>query len=123
MQSTQATVSQSELHHVLIDAIKDKKGEEIISLDLRNITDAVTDCFIICHATSSTQVKAIAEHLTETTKLLTGEYPWHKEGFKNLEWVLIDYFDIVIHIFIKEKRTLYNLEELWSDAPVKHFDD
>ena len=101
-----------ELNRTIIQSIEEKKGETIISLDLRKIEEAVTDFFIICEASSTTQVKAIAENVIEKTN----EKPWHIEGFEHLEWVLLDYVDVVVHIFIKEKRAFYQLEELWSDA-------
>ena len=104
------------LKDTIIDAILDKKGEDVVSLDLKNIDEAVTDHFIICHATSSTQIKAIAESILSKVEETSGERPWHKEGFENLEWVLIDYVDVVVHIFQKEKRAFYQLEDLWSDA-------
>jgi ribosome-associated protein len=106
----------AKLEDVIIDAILDKKGEEVISLDLRKVGDAVADVFIICHATSRTQVKAIADNIDRKVKALTGEIPWHSEGFGNLEWVLLDYVNVVAHVFMKDKREFYRLEELWQDA-------
>lgn len=106
----------SKLPEVIIDAILDKKGEEVVSLDLRKIGDAVTDFFIICHATSRVQVKAIADHVEGKVKAVLKENPVHSEGFENSEWILIDYFDAVVHIFLKEKREFYQLEDLWQDA-------
>ena len=109
------------LKDVIIDSILDKKGEDVVSLDLSSLPDAITDYFIICDATSRVQVKAIADHLIEKVKKETGEIPWQKEGFTNSEWILVDYVDIVIHIFLKETRDFYQLEDLWSDAVVtKH---
>ena len=110
----------SELRDIIVDAIQDKKGEEIVSFDLRKITEAVTDYFIICHATSKVQVKAIAEHVKEKAGKILNEKPWHSEGFENYEWVLLDYFDVVVHIFLKEKREFYQLEDLWHDAKKTH---
>lgn len=106
----------SKLQEVIVDAVLDKKGEEVISLDLRKIEDAVTDYFIICHASSKVQVKAIADHVAEKVKAELKENPWHSEGFENYEWVLIDYVNVVAHIFLKERREFYQLEELWQDA-------
>lgn len=104
------------LREVIVDAILDKKGEEVVSLDLRKIGDAVADVFVICHATSRVQVKAIADHVAEKVKIVLKENPWHSEGFENQEWVLIDYVDTVVHIFLKERREFYQLEDLWQDA-------
>jgi len=104
------------LSKVIVDAILDKKGEEVVSLDLRKIGDAVTDVFIVCHATSRVQVKAIADHVEGKVKAVLKENPVRSEGFENCEWVLIDYFDAVVHIFLKERREFYQLEDLWQDA-------
>jgi len=106
----------AELEETVVDAILDKKGEKVVSLDLRKIGDAVADIFIICHATSRTQVKAIADNIDRKVKENLGENPWHSEGFVNFEWVLLDYIDVVVHIFVKERREFYQLEELWQDA-------
>lgn len=106
----------AELKVAIVDAILDIKGEEVISLNLSEVQDAVTDCFIVCHASSTTQVKAIADNVMEKVKESLNESPWHKEGFENLEWVLLDYVNIVVHVFHQEKRAFYQLEELWSDA-------
>lgn len=104
------------LREVIVDAILDKKGEQVVSLDLRKIGDAVTDIFVICHATSKVQVKAIADHVAEKVKTVLKENPWHAEGFENYDWVIIDYVDTVVHIFLKERREFYQLEDLWQDA-------
>lgn len=106
----------AELEETIIDAILDKKGEQVVSLDLRKIGDAVADIFIICHATSKVQVKAIADNIDKKVKQNLGENPWHCEGFENFEWVLLDYVNVVVHIFMKAKRDFYQLEELWQDA-------
>ena len=82
----------------------DKKGEGVISLDLRKINETVTDYFIICDATTNIQVKTIADFIYENVKKKTGQVPWHKEGFENLEWVLLDYVDIVVHVFRTQTR-------------------
>ena len=112
--STQSEVET--LKKEIIEAILDKKGENVVSLDLKPINDAVTDYFIVCDALTTIQVKAIAEHVADQVKERTGQRPWHKEGFENLEWVLLDYVDVVVHIFRTETREFYKLEELWEDA-------
>ena len=106
----------AKLEGVIIEAILDKKGEDVVSLDLRKIGDAVADIFIICHATSRTQIKAIADNIDRKVKEIIGENPWHSEGFENFEWVILDYVNIVAHVFLKERREFYQLEELWQDA-------
>jgi len=114
------TQSPLTLHDVIIDSIQDKKGEEIVSLDLRAVHDAASDFFIICHVAVGVQVKTIADHIIDNVKEKTGQTPFHKEGFANLEWVLIDYVDVVVHIFLKSRREFYQLEELWDDATKVH---
>ena len=111
------------VNDVIIQSIKDKKGENIVSIDLRNIPDTISDYFIICDADNTTQVKAIAEHVMEETQKRLGEKPWHKEGLREMEWVLIDYVNTVVHIFHKPTRKFYQLEELWSDGVVERYDD
>lgn len=105
----------------IIQSIQDRKGEDIISLDLREIHESVTDYFIICHATSTTQVRAIADNIIKMVTENTADKPWHKEGLQNMEWVLIDYVNIVVHIFKQEKRQFYRLEDLWSDAVITRY--
>ena len=99
--------------------IQDKKGENIISLDLRKIDEAVADFFIICEAGSQPQLKAIAENVEEQVKLRCGENPYHHEGYKTLQWVLIDYVNVVVHVMLPESRKFYKLEEMWSDAAIE----
>lgn len=111
------------LNDVIIQSIQDKKGENIICIDLRNISDTITDYFIICDADNSTQVKAIADHVMEETAKRSGEKPWQKEGFNELEWVLLDYVNTVVHVFHKPVRKYYQLEELWNDGVVLHIND
>lgn len=101
-----------------VEGIKEKKGQDIVSLDLRNVKNAITDYFVICHAESTTQVAAIADSVEEEIYKATGEEPWHKEGFQNAEWILLDYVSVVIHVFQKEKRDFYAVESLWADAEV-----
>lgn len=114
--------SSAELRDAIVEAILDKKGENVVSLDLTKINDAVTDHFVICDATTTVQVKAIAENIADEVKKRTGERPWHKEGYENLDWVLLDYVDVVVHIFRTEIREFYQLEELWADADRKEYE-
>jgi ribosome-associated protein len=106
----------SKIFKAIIRAIQSKKGENIVSLDLRDIPEAVADYFIICQATSSVQVKAIADAIEEEVKKSCGENPYRHEGRIALQWVLIDYVNIVVHIFQPETRKFYRIEEMWSDA-------
>ncbi len=109
----------SKILKTIIAAIQDKKGENIISLDLRKIDEAVADFFIICEAGSQPQLKAIAENVEEQVKLRCGENPYHHEGYKTLQWVLIDYVNVVVHVMLPESRKFYKLEEMWSDAAIE----
>lgn len=104
------------LAEIVVKGIQEKKGKEIVCLNLRNIENAVCDYFIICHGDSNTQVEAIANSVDYEVKKATGENPWHKEGTQNAEWVLVDYVNVVVHIFQKDARGFYNLEKLWADA-------
>lgn len=110
------------LRDAVIESIKEKKGENVVSLDLTSIQESVTDCFVICHADSRTQVKAIADFIQENVSKRTGERPYHVEGLENIEWVLIDYVDVVAHVFLTKMREHYGLEEIWSDALVTEHD-
>lgn len=103
-----------------ITAMQEKKAKNIVSLDLTGVQDAVTDYFLICHAASKTQVHAIYDHVEELVMKNCGEKPYHREGYENSEWILIDYVDVVIHIFLEESRHFYNIESLWADAKIKH---
>ncbi len=118
------SISDSEvLRNIIIESIRHKKGEVIVSLNLKKIREAVTNYFIVCEASSSVQVKAIAEQVLKSVNENAINTPSHVEGLKNMEWVLIDFFDIVVHIFLKETRALYRLELLWSDADLENYDD
>lgn len=100
----------------IIDGIQDVKGKDITVLDLKEIPNAVTDYFIICTGESSTQVDAISQSIVRTTRNNLKEKPWHQEGNNNSEWILLDYVNIVVHVFYKNTRSFYNLENLWADA-------
>ena len=110
------------LKDTIIDACQDIKAKELVVLDMKGINEASADYFIICHGDSSTQVNAIATNVLKRVKEDTGQIG-NKEGMNNGEWVLVDYGDIVAHIFYKEKRYYYQLEELWSDAILTEYKD
>ena len=109
----------SKIFKTIIRAIQDKKGEDLVSLDLRKIPEAVADFFIICSASNQPQIRAISESVEEEVRKNTGEPPYHHEGKQNLQWVLIDYVNVVVHIMMPEQRKFYRLEEMWSDAPLE----
>ncbi len=106
----------SKILKTILKAISDKKGEHVVSLDLRKINEAVADFFIICEASSAPQVRAIADHVEDQVKEKCGDSPYHQEGRQNMQWVLLDYVDVVVHIMLPETRKFYKLEEMWSDA-------
>ena len=111
----------SKIFKTIISAIQDKKGEGILSLDLRKIPEAVADFFIICEATNSTQIRAIADNIEHEVKERCGESPYKHEGRQAQQWILIDYVNVVVHVMLPEPRKFYQLEEMWSDAPqVEH---
>jgi ribosome-associated protein len=107
----------SKIFKTIIHAIQEKKGENIISLDLRKIPEAVSDFFIICQANSNTQLKAIADFVEEEVKEKCGETVYKHEGRQAQQWILIDYVNVVVHVMLPEPRKFYQLEEMWSDAP------
>lgn len=104
------------LNSLIVDAIQDIKGKNIIKLDLRKIGDAPTDFFIICEGDSSTQVRAIAQNVSKKVALELGMQPAKIEGANSATWVLVDYFNTVVHVFYPETREFYDIEDLWSDA-------
>ncbi len=113
----------SKIIKTIIAAIQEKKGEKIISLDLRKINEAVADFFIICEATSQPQVRAIGEHIEYLVKEKCEEPPFHHEGYTSLQWVLIDYVNVVVHVMLPENRKFYQLEEMWSDAAAEEHNE
>lgn len=115
-------ISTEEVKEIIIKSIQEKQGSDIVCLDLKDINEAITDYFIICHADSTVQVKAISDEINRQVKEQTGQYCNHTEGYENLEWVLLDYMDIVVHVFYHKRREFYKLEELWSDANVEVFE-
>lgn len=107
----------SKIFKTIIHAIQEKKGEEIVSLDLRKIPEAVADFFIVCEATNNTQLKAIADSVEFEVKKNCGELPYKHEGRQGEQWILIDYVNVVVHVMLPDPRKFYALEEMWSDAP------
>lgn len=104
------------LCNAIVEGMQENKAKDIVVLDLRNIANAVTDFFVICSGESSTQVDGISSTVTRHTRTTLKEKPWHMEGKTNSEWVLLDYVSVVAHIFYKDARHFYELEDLWSDA-------
>ena len=113
----------SKIYKTIIKAIQDKKGQHIVSLDLRKINEAVADFFIICEADNQPQIRAITEQVEAEVKKATGETPYRHEGKQSLQWVIIDYINVVVHIMMPESRKFYKLEEMWSDAVADELND
>jgi len=117
------TVSSSKLlAESAVKGMQEVKGLDIRILDLTNIPGAVCDYFVVCHGESNTQVEALAKSVERETRTSLGEKPWHKEGNENAEWILLDFVDVVVHVFYKEAREFYNIEGLWADAPVQNYE-
>lgn len=108
----------SKIFKTIINAILEKKGEKIVSLDLRKIPEAVSDFFIICEASNTTQLRAIADFIEEDVKTKCDEISYKHEGRQGQQWILIDYVNVVVHIMLPEPRKFYQLEEMWSDAVI-----
>lgn len=110
------------LVETIVEAISDKKGHDIVTLDLSGIDGAITGAFVICSADSTAQVAAIADGIEDKVRRELGDKPWRVEGLTNSVWVAMDYVDVVVHIFQKELRGFYKLEELWADAPAMRYE-
>ena len=106
----------------IVAAMLEKKAIAPVIIDFKKIQNTIADLFIICHGTSRTHVEAIADGIIMDVKKNTGQIPWHREGFENAEWILIDYSDIIVHIFQESRRNFYNLEQLWADAEITKID-
>lgn len=107
----------------VVKGIQEVKGKDIVHLDLRDVPNAVSDHFIICHGESSTQVDAIQRSVEKFAREKADEKPWHTEGTSNSEWVLMDFVDVVVHIFHRDKRSYYALEDLWGDAASRRYEN
>jgi ribosome-associated protein len=104
------------LVEAIVEGMQDKKANNIVTLDLRKLENAVTKFFVICDAESTTQINAIADAVEEFARKKTKEKPYSREGFSNADWILIDYVDVVVHVFQKSIRDFYKIEELWADC-------
>jgi ribosome-associated protein len=111
------------LAEVAVRGLQDRKGMDIVVLNLKELKNAVADYFIICSASSDTQLDALARSVEEEVEKTTGQAPWQSEGRTNREWVLLDYVDVVVHVFLRDRRKFYALEELWGDAEITHIED
>ena len=114
--------SSDKLAEIIAEGMAEKKAHSIRIMDMREIHNSVTDFLVVAHGDSTTQVDAISKSVELEVKKATQENPTHKEGHHNAEWILLDYFSVVAHVFIKDKRTYYNIEDLWADAKITQFD-
>jgi len=103
--------------------IFEKKGHDVLKIDLRNLENRIADYFVICHGSSTTQVDSICDSVEDTVRKIAGERPLHIEGLDNCFWVLLDYGNVVVHIFLEEYRNFYSLESLWADAAIEAMED
>ncbi len=114
--------SADQLIEAIGEALLSKKAENILRLDVRNLT-TLTDYFIVCHATSDSQVKALADIVIEDVKNTFGERVWRKEGHTTNRWIVLDYVNVVVHIFLRDLREYYGIERMWSDAEICEIKD
>ncbi len=119
---TKQKVSADQLITEVVKGIEKVKGQKISILDLREIENTACDYFIICEGTSNTQVNAISGSVQKTVSKAIQDKPWHVEGEANAEWILLDYVNVVVHIFQKQIREYYNIEELWGDANITNIE-
>lgn len=123
MKSTLVRQDSDKLAEVVVRGMQEKKALDIVVMNLKELKNAVADYFIICSASSDTQIDAIARSVEEEVEKLTGQNPWQTEGRMNREWVLLDYVDVVVHVFLRDRRQFYALEELWGDAEIQHIEE
>ncbi|WP_310394591.1 ribosome silencing factor [Hymenobacter sp.] len=122
MKSTLVRQDSDTLADLVVRGMQDKKASDIVVLNLKQLKNAVADYFIICSANSDTQIDAVARSVEEEIEKVTGESPWQTEGRTNREWVLLDYVDVVVHVFLRDRRKFYALEELWGDADISYIE-
>ena len=111
------------LASVIIEGMQENKAKEIVSINLKEIETAVCDYFVICNGTSNTHVLSIADYVIDETIKNLQDKPFNKEGLENSEWILLDYGNVVAHVFQKKTRDFYNIEKLWGDADIEHIKD
>jgi ribosome-associated protein len=116
-------LSSEQLSEVVVKGMQEMKAEDIVLMDLRSIKNAVADFFVICSGNSDTHIDAIAESVDHEVNKTDGQNPWHREGENNKIWVLLDYVDVVVHVFKHEIREFYALESLWGDAKITSYDE
>ena len=123
MKSTLVRQDSDTLAEVVVRGMQERKGTDIVVLNLKELKNAVADYFIICSASSDTQLDALARSVEEEVEKLTGQSPWQSEGRTNREWILLDYVDVVVHVFLRDRRQFYALEALWGDAEITYIEE
>jgi ribosome-associated protein len=123
VKTKQLAISSEQLCNLVVKGMLEKKALDVVVMDLRNVKNAIADYFVICSGNSDTQLDAIADSVDEQVHKATQENPWHLEGKENREWILIDYVDVVAHVFKKDRRDYYKLEDLWGDAEITHVEE
>ncbi len=113
------SASSEKLSEIVVKGMQEKKASDIVIMDLRDVKNAIADFFVICSGNSDTQLDAIADSIGQQVSKELQQNPWHQEGKSTKEWMLMDYVDVVAHIFKKDKRQFYSLEELWGDAKIE----
>jgi ribosome-associated protein len=116
MRKKNEELDSAKLCDAIVEGMQENKAKDIVIMDLRGISNAVCDFFVICSGDSSTQVEGISNSVTRNTRKTLQEKPWHIEGKSNSEWVLLDYINVVAHVFYKDARSFYDIEDLWADA-------
>ncbi|MGN0004233.1 MAG: ribosome silencing factor [Sphingobacterium composti] len=111
----------NKLADIVVHGMQEKKALDIVKMDMREVNSTLSDYFVICNADSNVQVNAIAKSVEDEVYKALGQDPWHKEGQGNGEWILLDFVDVVVHIFKTETRDRYRIEDLWGDAKVESF--
>lgn len=119
-QQLSKNVDSKVLSEWVVEGMLNKKAMDVVVMDLRKVKHAIADYFIICSGNSDTQIDAISDSVEEEIHKHSKQNPWKREGKENREWILLDYVDVVAHVFNKDKRTFYGLEELWGDAEITH---
>lgn len=122
-EARRAAVSDEQLNDLIVDCIQDIKGKNIVKLDLRHLEEAPADFFILCEGDSSTQIRGISDRIEKRVAEEAGLKPYHVEGKEFGRWVLLDYYNTLVHVFYPEARAYYDLEDLWSDARVTTYEN
>lgn len=123
MKITPVRQDSDNLADLVVRGMQDKKASDIVVLNLKHLKNAVADYFVICSASSDTQLDAIARSVEDEVDKATGQNPWQTEGRQNREWMLLDYVDVVVHVFLRDRRSFYALEELWGDAEISYIEE